>query len=70
MTISRVISIIEAAFVSAFKLKQKTTLKEFMCYNCDKIGYYKKSYTIQDQIDANKKVLKKVKLHCVDIDDE
>ena len=41
-----------------------------MYYNCDKIGYYKKDYTVQDQIEADKKILEKTRLHCLDIDDE
>ena len=41
-----------------------------MCYNCDKAGYYKKNYTIQDQIETGKKTLNKTRLHSLDIDDE
>ena len=41
-----------------------------MCYNCDKVDYYKKNYIIQDQIDINKKILNKARLHNLDIDDE
>ena len=41
-----------------------------MCYNCNKINHYKKDYTIQDQIESEKKVLKKARLYCFDIDDE
>ena len=41
-----------------------------MCYNCDKADYYKKNYTIQDQIEANKKTLNKARLYNLDIDDE
>ena len=41
-----------------------------MCYNCDKADYYKKNYTIQDQIEANKKILNKTHLHNLDIDDK
>ena len=41
-----------------------------MCYNYNKAGYYKKNYTIQDQIEANKKVLNKARLYNLDIDDE
>ena len=46
ITIIRVISIIEAIFVSTIKLKQNTIFKKFMCYNYDKVDYYKKNYTI------------------------
>ena len=41
-----------------------------MCYNYNKIDYYKKNYTIQDQIEMNKKTLNKTRLHNLDIDDE
>ena len=41
-----------------------------MCYNCDKIDYYKKDYIIQNQIETDKKILKKARLHNFDIDDE
>ena len=41
-----------------------------MCYNCDKVDHYKKNYTIQDQIEADKKILNKTHLHNLDIDDE
>ena len=41
-----------------------------MCYNYNKIGYYKKNYTIQDQIKTNKKILNKARLHNLDVDDE
>ena len=41
-----------------------------MCYNCDKTDYYKKNYTIQDQIETNKKILNKTRLHNLNIDDE
>ena len=41
-----------------------------MCYNCGKVGYYKKDYTIQDQTEIDKKILKKTRLHYFDIDDE
>ena len=41
-----------------------------MCYNCDKVDYYKKNCTIQDQIEINKKSLKKIRLYYLDIDDE
>ena len=61
---------IEATFVSIIKSKQNITFKNFMCYNCDKIDYYKKNYTIQDQIEADKKILNKTRLYNLDIDDE
>ena len=41
-----------------------------MCYNCDKADHYKKNYLIQDQIEANKKILNKTRLHNLDIDNE
>ena len=41
-----------------------------MCYNCNKVNYYKKNYTIQDQIETNKKILNKARLYNFDIDDE
>ena len=41
-----------------------------MCYICDKIDHYKKDCTIQDQIETNKKTLKKARLHYLDIDNE
>ena len=68
--ITRVILIIETIFISTIKSKQKITFKEFMCYNYNKIDYYKKDYIIQDQIESRKKILKKTRLHYLDIDDE
>ena len=41
-----------------------------MCYNYDKADHYKKNYTIQDQIETNKKILNKTRLHNLDINDE
>ena len=41
-----------------------------MCYNCNKINHYKKNYTIQDQIEIDKKILNKTRFHNLDIDDE
>ena len=41
-----------------------------MCYNCDKADYYKKNCTIQDQIEASKKIINKIRLYNLDIDDE
>ena len=41
-----------------------------MCYNYNKVDYYKKNCTIQDQIEANKKILNKAYLYNLDIDDE
>ena len=41
-----------------------------MCYNYDKTNHYKKNYTIQDQIEADKKILNKARLHNLDIDNE
>ena len=70
ITIIRVILIIETAFISTIKPKQNITFKNFMCYNYDKIDYYKKNCTIQDQIEADKKILNKIRLHSLDIDDE
>ena len=46
ITIIRLISIIEATFASTIKSKQNIIFKNFMCYNCNKVGYYKKNYTI------------------------
>ena len=45
-SITRVISIIETTFTSAIKSKQKTTLKESICYNYNKVDHYKKNYII------------------------
>ena len=70
ITITRIILIIKTTFVSTIKSKQNTIFKNFLCYNCDKIDYYKKNYTIQDQIEMNKKILNKARLHSLDIDDE
>ena len=70
ITITRTILIIEAIFISTIKSKQNTTFKNLMCYNCDKADYYKKNYTIQDQIEANKKMLNKARLYNLDIDDK
>ena len=69
-SIKRVISITETIFVLAIKSKQKIKLKKLMCYNYNKIDHYKKDYIIQDQIETNKKILKKARLHYLDIDDE
>ena len=70
ITIIRIILIIKAAFVSTIKSKQNTTLKNSIYYNYNKTDHYKKNYTIQDQIEANKKILNKTRLHNLDIDDE
>ena len=48
ITITRVISIIEIIFILIIKSKQNTIFKDFMCYNYNKIDYYKKNYTIQN----------------------
>ena len=48
ITIIRIISIIKAIFALTIKSKQNTIFKNFMYYNCDKVDYYKKNYTIQD----------------------
>ena len=45
--ITRVILIIETIFTS-IKLKQNTIFKKFICYNCDKIDYYRKNCIVQD----------------------
>ena len=47
-SITRVISIIETIFVSTIKSKQEIIFKEFMCYNCNQIDYYKKDYMFQN----------------------
>ena len=70
ITITRIILIIETTFISIIKSKQNIIFKNFMCYNCDKADYYKKDYTIQDQIETNKKTLNKARLYNFDIDDE
>ena len=70
ITLIRIISMIEAIFVLIIRSKQNTTLKDFMCYNYNKINYYKKNYTIQNQIETNKKILNKTRLYNLDIDDE
>ena len=41
-----------------------------MCYNYNKVDYYKKNYTIQDQIEASKKILNKIHLYNLDINNE
>ena len=46
ITIIRIISMIEAIFISTIKLKQNIIFKNSMCYNCDKADYYKKNYMI------------------------
>ena len=48
ITITRIILIIEAIFISTIKSKQNIIFKNFKCYNYDKAGYYKKNYMIQD----------------------
>ena len=68
--IIRVISIIEATFILTIKPKQNTTFKKLICYNYNKINYYRKDCIIQDQIEINKKILKKARLHCLDIDNK
>ena len=70
ITKARVLLIIETIFISIIKSKQNIIFKNFICYNCDKAGYYKKNCTIQDQIEINKKNLNKVRLHNLHIDDE
>ena len=70
LTTTRIISIIKTIFISTIKLKQNTTFKKPICYNCDKIDHYKKNYTIQDQIETNKNILNKTRLYSLDIDDE
>ena len=69
-SITRVISIIEATSASTIKPKQKTTFKKPICYNYNKTNHYRKEYTIQNQIEINKKTLKKTRIHYFDIDDE
>ena len=46
ITIIRIISIIEAAFISKIKSKQNTIFKKSIYYNCNKVDYYKKNYTV------------------------
>ena len=70
ITITRVISIIETIFILIIRSKQDTIFKKFICYNCDKADHYKKNYIVQNQIEINKKTLKKARLHNLDIDDE
>ena len=41
-----------------------------MCYNCNKIGYYQKNCTVQDQIEINKKIINKARINNLDIDEE
>ena len=67
--ITRVISIAEATF-TLIKFKQNIVFKKLICYNCDKINYYRKNYIIQDQIEANKKVINKARVNNLDIDEE
>ena len=61
---------IEAIFILTIKSKQNIIFKNFICYNCNKVNYYKKNCTIQDQIETNKKILNKARLYNFDIDDE
>ena len=68
--ITRVILIIETIFVSTIKSKLKTTFKKSMCYSYNKVNHYRKNCTIQNEIEINKKILKKARLYCLDIDDE
>ena len=68
--ITRIISMIEAIFVSTIRSKQDTIFKDFICYNCDKVDHYRKDYTIQDQIETSKKILNKIRLYNLDIVDE
>ena len=67
--ITRVISIIETIFAS-IKFKQNTIFKKFICYNCDKADHYQKNYTIQDQIETNKKIINKARMNNLDIDEK
>ena len=57
--IIRVISITETTFAS-IKFKQNTVFKKFMCYNYDKVDYYRKNCIVQNQIEADKKIINKV----------
>ena len=41
-----------------------------MCYNCNKTDHYRKDYTVQDQIEANKKIINKARVNNLDIDEE
>ena len=67
--ITRVISIVETIFAS-IRFKQNIVFKEFMCYNCDKADYYQKNCIVQDQIEADKKVINKARVNNLDIDEK
>ena len=67
--ITRIISIVETTFTS-IKSKQNTVFKKFMCYNYNKTDHYRKNYTVQDQIEANKKIINKARVNNLDIDEE
>ena len=45
--ITRIISIIETIF-ALIKLKQNIVFKKSICYNCDKIDYYRKNCIVQN----------------------
>ena len=66
---SRIILVIETIFAS-IKFKQNTIFKKSMCYNCDKIDYYRKNCTIQDQTETNKKIINKTRINNLDIDEK
>ena len=61
---------IETIFILTIKSKQNLTFKNFICYNYNKADHYKKNYIIQDQIETNKKILNKARLHNLDINNE
>ena len=41
-----------------------------MCYNCDKVDYYRKNCTIQNQIEIDKKIINKARVNNLDIDEK
>ena len=67
--ITRIISIVETIFAST-RFKQNTVFKKPICYNCDKIDHYRKNYIIQNQIEANKKIINKARINNLDIDEK
>ena len=41
-----------------------------MCYNYNKIDYYRKNYIVQNQIEINKKIINKARMNNLDIDEK
>ena len=56
--------------IASIKLKQNIIFKKFMCYNCDKVNYYRKNCIVQNQIETNKKIINKARMNNLDIDEK